>query len=344
MRNRVWSILASAAVVGLMAGCHSEPHSERGEVVHLEPAEVDFVVAEEKERPVTEDVVGTVRSQTRADVEAKVAGRIEKMNVDLGDRVEQGEVLAVIDAQEVKARFDRAIAERDQAAREWKRTAQLLQRQVASQREYDSAEARYRSAEAQVRETETMMSYINVTAPFAGVVARRLADPGDFASPGRPLLSLESPESLRFEADVPEALIDSVKSGSEVEVRIPSLGRSVYGVVAEIAPTADPNSRTFPVRINLPKVSGLKTGKFGRAAIPVGEQATIRVPEEAVVLRGQMEMVFVRDGERVSLRLVRTGKSLDGEREILSGLLPGEEVAVKGASRLVDGQPIAARP
>ncbi|GAB4168641.1 MAG: hypothetical protein Fur0032_06960 [Terrimicrobiaceae bacterium] len=189
-----------------------------------------------------------------------------------------------------------------------------------------------------------MLAYIEVRVPFSGVIARRQVNPGDFAQPGRSLFEIESPESLRFEIDVPEALIDFVQTGEAVNVTIPSLKRTIAGTVAEVAPAADSGSRTFPVRITLPAVTGLRAGQFGRAAIPVGEQTTIRIPASAFTMRGQMEMVFVKDGGAIRLRLVRAGKSEAGEVEILSGLRDGEEVVVSGVEALKDGQPVASKP
>jgi len=333
---------AVAVAAGLLAGCHHKASDAAVEA--LPAADTAFVVVEEKLRPVTEDVVGTVRSEVRAAVEPKVSGRIEKINVDLGDKVEAGQVLATVDAAEIRARLDRATADRDQAARDWKRAAALLEKQVASRQEYDNAEARYRAADAARREAETMLGYVEVRAPFAGVVARRLADPGDFATPGKPVLEIENPGSLRFEVDIPEALIGGVESGDVITVTVPSAKRAVEGRVAEIAPAADAGTRSFPVRINLPAVEGLRAGQFGRAAIPVGEQVSARVPVAALVVRGQMEMVFVRDGDRVVMRLVRTGKRVDEEIEILSGVRSGEEVATVGTTALRDGQPVKVLP
>ncbi len=338
----VKAIIAVALPLFALAGCHKAQKEQRGEV--LPAAEVTLAVVEAKTRDLTEDVVGTVRPDTRAMVESRVAGRIERVEVDLGDRVEAGQVLAVIDAREVKARLDRASADRDQATRDLARVKTLLDRQVSSRQEFDAAEARYLSAEAAFKEAEALLAYIEVRSPFAGVVARRSANPGDFAQSGKTLFEIENPESLRFEADLPEAIIANVITGQQIQVTIPSLTRTITGTVAEIAPAADSASRTFPVRINLPAVNGLRGGQFGRAAIPVGEKISMRVPAESLVVRGQMEMVFVEEARVARLRLVRSGKAMDGEVEILSGLASGESIVVGGAASLQDGQPVVVKP
>jgi RND family efflux transporter MFP subunit len=182
---------------------------------------------------------------------------------------------------------------------------------------------------------------VEVRAPFAGVISRRLADAGDFASPGKPLVEIENPEVLRFEADVPEALIERIHPGEDLSARIPSIDGEIKGKVGEIAPSADPNSRTFLVRIDLPHIPGLRAGQFGRAAIPVGNALSLRVPASAVVVRGQMEMVFLAEEGAARLRLVKTGKRFGDEIEILSGVAQGERVVSEGASGLSDDQPVS---
>lgn len=334
--------LGLAFAAAAFSGCDRTPHAPSA--TSLPPATVHVVAVESKSHPVTEEVIGTVRAKIRATVEAKVSGRITRMAVDLGQPVEEGQLVAEIDAQEVKARLDQALATREQAKQDLDRYTVLLQKQVAARQEFDAAQARFRVADAAVKEAQAMLGYVKVLAPFAGVVSRRLADTGDFAAPGKPLLEIENPDELRFEADVPEALIGSIHRGDPIALRISQSPDEIQGRVAEISPSADPGSRTFLVRIDLPADSALRSGQFGRAAIPFGEASGLRVPASAVVVRGQMEMVFVVEQSATRLRLVRTGKHFGDEVDILSGLAGGEEVVDEGAAALIDGQPAKVRP
>jgi RND family efflux transporter MFP subunit len=293
-------------------------------------------------RPVTEEVVGSVRTRIRSVIEAKVSGRISEMPIILGQKVKAGELLAKIDAREIQARLEQAEAQREQASRDLDRARTLAQKQVSSKQELDAAEARARVAEAALSEARTMMGYANVTAPFDGVVSRRLAEVGDLAAPGRPLLEIEDRGELRFEADVPEALIGMVNAGDRLEVTIPTIRKTFIGVVAEVSPTAEAASRTFLVKLDLPASSELRAGQFGRAAVPVGEAKSIRIPAAAIVKRGQMEIVFVNDQGKARLRLVKTGKTFSDGVEILAGLAEGDAVIVTEPARLIDGQPVEA--
>ena len=277
----------------------------------------------------------------RAVVEAKASGRIEALLVVPGQTVKAGELLVQIDAREIQARLDQALALRQQAASELKRHTTLLQDKTITQAEFDNAQAKYRVAEGAVTELETMLDYTKVAAPFAGVITRKLADVGDLAAPGKPLLGIEDSRALRLEADVPEALIGNVKLGDKLAVRIAAVATEIEGTVAELSPAADPNSRTSLVKLDLAGATGLRSGQFGRVAVPVGEASAIRVPAAAVVQRGQMEMVFVVVSNHAQLRLVKTGRRVGEEMELVSGLDTGEQVVIEGLAGLTDGQPVS---
>ena len=286
-----------------------------------------------------EEVVGTVRAKLRATLEAKVSGRVEAMPVKLGQRVKAGALIARLDAQEIEAKVNQTRAVLQQAQGDMKRFSALLKQQAVTQREFDGVQARYQVALASLREARTMLGYATVRAPFAGVVTHKLADVGDLASPGRPLVELEDPRALRLEVAVPEALMGFIKVGASLPIRIAAT-EELEGTVAEVAPAADPNSRTFLVKVDLPQDAKVRTGQFGRALVPTGRSDILKVPNTAVVVRGQMELVFVVVEDRVHLRLVKTGKRFGSEVELVSGLDGDETIVVEGANALVDLQPV----
>ena len=288
-----------------------------------------------------EEVVGTVRSKQRAVVEAKVSGRVLEYTATPGAMVKAGDLLARLDVQEIQAKVDQARAMLDQAKRDFDRQKQLIASNATTRQEFDAADARVKIGTGAVSEAETMMSYAQVTAPFDGVVTRKLADVGDLAMPGKPLLEIEAPTSLRFEADLPEAILDRVKLGEKMPVR---LAKVIEGTVSEISPVADHVSRTFNVKLDLPPTEGLRTGQFGRVSVPVAEVKLLLVPQSAVLKRGQMELVFVAKDGKAALRLVKTGKVLEERVEVLSGLEEGEQIIVSETAKLTDGQPVTLQP
>lgn len=185
-----------------------------------------------------------------------------------------------------------------------------------------------------------MLGYMVINAPFTGIVTRKLADVGDLASPGKPLLELEDPLALRLEADIPEGLLDRIHLGDQLDVQISSITNRLTGTVSEIAPVGDPNSRTFPVKLDLQSQPGLRSGQFGRVSVPIGLAQSLFIPSSAIVQRGQLDLVFVVKDNKALLRIVKTGKRMDDQVEILAGLEAGEWIATQNASLLSNGQPV----
>lgn len=273
-------------------------------------------------------------------IEAKVSGRITRLPVTLSQSVKQGDVLAELATQEIQAKLDQANAAFRQAELDFNRTSNLRQQNAATQAELDAAQARYSVAKAAVAEVEALSSYSKVLAPFDGVVARKLADEGDLAMPGKPLLELEGRTGLRLVADVPSLLASHVLPDAKLAVLLDTVPDAIMGTVAEISPAADPASRTVRVKVDLPATPGVRSGQFGRLAVPVSESTFLFVPPQALVQRGQLEILFVAAEGRAHLRLVRAGKQTTQGIEILSGLVPGEAVVTEGAALLRDGQPL----
>jgi RND family efflux transporter MFP subunit len=339
-RHFVFSITLIAAA--LSTGCSKQEASSAHE--SLPRVTVRVAVVEQNARPSSEEVVGTVRAKLRAAIEAKVSGRVEALLVAPGQTVKAGELIAQLDAREIQAKLDQALAMREQATKDLARARDLLDKKITTQAEFDSVQARERVAVGSVKETETMLGYTKLVAPFNGIVTRKLADVGDLATPGKPIIEMEDPSALRFEADVPEALIGNLKLGVKLPVRVGAVPTPIEGVVVELAPVADAASRTFLVKLDLPPTEAARSGQFGRVWVATGESQTIRVPAGAIVARGQMETVFVAAKDHAQLRIVRTGKRTDGEVELLSGINPGESIIIEGAEQLRDGQPITLKP
>lgn len=344
LRLRVVRSLAVAGLLvwaGLGTGCRPRPAAAPGAPPELPPADVQVVPVAERPVPAAEEVVGTVRARLRASLEAKVPGRIVEMPVVAGQRVRRGDLIAQLEVQEIQARLDQARAAAEQAERDLQRYAALLQQKAVTQAEFDGVEARARIARAGVAEAQSLLEYARVVAPFDGVVSRKWADVGDLASPGRPLVELEDPADLRVEVDVSEGLIGRVQPGERMRVHVSGRDDTPReATVSEIAPAADPNSRTFRVKLDLPPGSGLRLGQFVRVLIPLGETPGLLVPSGAVVRRGQLHLVFVVEAGHARMRLVKVGRPLGAEVELLSGVQPGDAVVSVGAAQLRDGQPV----
>jgi RND family efflux transporter MFP subunit len=318
------------------AGCNPSNHTA-AKHSELPQARVKTVPVTSGEQRKFQDVVGTVEAKLRAVIEAKTSGRIEALPVRLGQNVKKGELLVQLDAREIQARLDQATATREQAQTDLKRLTALLQQQALTQAEFDAAQARFRVADAMLREMDTLLGYSKIVAPFDGVIVRKMADVGDLAAPGKPLLEIEDPTALRFIADIPDTLIRGIRPGMDLPVQLAD--KEVPASVAEIAPTGDPVSRTSRVELDLPS-GEFRPGSFGRLRIPTGDQSMLVVPAGALVPRGQLDLVFVVNSNRAELRLVKTGRRFEKTVEVLSGLSVGEQVVTETPSTLRDGQPV----
>jgi RND family efflux transporter MFP subunit len=170
-------------------------------------------------------------------------------------------------------------------------------------------------------------------APFDGVVTERLVDPGDMAVPGKPVVVIHDPHSLRLEADVGERCAGDLVLGQEVSVRFETLQRDVAAHIEVIAPMADPQSRTFQIKAALPAQPELRPGIFGALRVTCGTHQALLIPATAVTRTGQLESVRVFTDGEARVRHIRTGKAYGDQVEVLSGLQAGEKVVTR------EGQP-----
>jgi RND family efflux transporter MFP subunit len=310
----------------------------------IAPAVVTVVQVREQPIPAQAAVAGTLQAAERASIAAKVTGVITRMPVVLGSQVRTGDLLATISAEEIAARLGQAEAQLAQARRNLEREQRLLQKNAATPETVKSMTDLHAIAEAGYREAKTMMGYTAVTAPFDGVVTRKNVNSGDLATPGTVLLELENHRKLQVRVAVPESLILRLHTGDLLAVKVEAANVETKGTVTEIAPAADPGSRTAAVIIDLPPDPNLRSGQFARVFLPGKDANALLVPSSAIVPSGQMDRVFVVEADRARLRLVRTGWNRNGMTEILSGLNPGETVVTGNNRLLIDGQPVRFQP
>ena len=332
-----------AAVASVFSACsppkaHEQPTPLPTRTVRVEHARLDV-------NAIGEEVVGTVRARNSAAISATVVGKVQALNVTLGRRVQAGDVLVRISADEIGAKLDQAEALYAQAKVDHDRAQGLLVKDAIPKAQYEAAAAGFRVAAARRAEAAAMASHTVLRAPFAGVISAKLANVGDTAMAGQPLLVLDDPTSLRLEATVPEVAARRLKVGQAVPVRVDGAGHELTGTVAEVSPASDPTSRTVLAKVDLPTDTALHPGVLGRFLLPspAGRPGSVVVPSASVIRRGQLEEVFVVDQGRARLRLVKTGRVKGDTTEILSGLSDGDTVVASDLAELTDGQPVEAR-
>lgn len=342
MNHHVLRPLGVVALLVALAGCTSAPQASVAPA--QPPAAISTAVATLVEQGSVEVLPGTVKAATAATLMARVPGVVGRIAATPGTMVVAGAVLVELDAQELAARRDQAQAIATQAAADVQRLTPLLERQSTSQAEYDAAKARAAGSAAAAAEAGIMVGYTRLTAPFAGVVVRKHVEIGDLLSPGRPVIELEDPTSLRLEVEVPETLAARVALGTSLRVQLVAAALDQPAAVVEVSPAFDPVSRSVLVKLALPPTAtGLRSGQFGRVTIPVSGGAQLSVPSAAIVRRGQLDAVFVIADGVAHLRLVRLGGSTADRTAIRAGLGADEVVAVDGATTLRDGQRVTVR-
>jgi RND family efflux transporter MFP subunit len=205
-----------------------------------------------------------------------------------------------------------------------------------------AANAAHDAARAASDASGIASSYATLTAPFDGVVTERAVDPGSMANPGTPLVTLQDGTAFRVEVSLDESRAASVKVGDTVTVRVDQelFPDPLSGRVSEIA-RVDPTAHSFIVKIDLPMVSGLRSGLFARARFTGSPRTTLTVPASAAIRRGQLTFVFAVDSQhRARLRAVSPGIT-DGDRlEILAGLRANDIVITNSPPTLTDGATI----
>jgi RND family efflux transporter MFP subunit len=359
--------LIVAAAFGL-SGCSSE---RQAKVPSAETVRGIFVLAvKQASIPDVLEAVGTVRAVQTSDLASQMMGNIVEIRVHEGDRVSRGQVLAVIDDTQPRAVADRAIAA-DLAAQQQlvaadsdlalaestlKRCQYLYEEKVVSRQEFDEVSARHRAtlarrdiaqagqaqARAVLNQARTSLEYARIRAPFNGIVAHKKADSGTLASPGMPIFTVEDTRRYRLEVAINESDMRYARIGGQVSITIEALDNAhLKGNVEEIVPAADPASRAFLVKIELPADTRLRSGLFGRAQFSRGEQSALLIPRSAVVERGQLQGVFVLDQNKVaSLRYVTLGKPSGSAIEVLSGLQGSERFVANPGERNLNGKRI----
>jgi HlyD family secretion protein len=249
-----------------------------------------------------------------------------------------------------QADLDQANTTLTQAQGQVAQTEAGIQQAVAA---IDQSQAAINQAKAGVAAAVVNESYGTIFAPFDGVVVEKMAYEGETTNPysmnGTALLKIENPNRLELEISVPEKNLRYVRVGQSVKVQFDAVNQNLNATIQQIVPAADPKSRSFMIKIPLNNSGKLISGMFGRIDLPVGERKqTLLIPSEAMFQRGQLQGVYVFEsrGEQsiAVLRWVKTGKTQNGQVEIVSGLMAGDRIITDQISQLSDMQPISVKP
>ncbi len=290
----------------------------------------------------TESAMGSIKAIHESVITSKLAARVVEVKLKAGQAIKKGEVLVRLDDSELQARVREAQAAAasakavlDQAQVELDRITKMHASRVASQNELERAQTAAQTAQAaldgarqQVSQVQAQLEYAQVKSPLDGIVVDKRVDVGDTVMPGQIMATAYDPSGMQLIANVRESLVHTLHVGQQIGVKVDVLDKVCAGTISEIVPQSQNASRSFQVKVIGPCPDGIYSGMFGRLLIPLADEDVLLVPRAAVRRVGQLEQVQVVENGRAYRRAVRTGRLLDGEIEILSGLRGGEQVVV----------------
>jgi len=349
-----------AALAGLcllaMAGCKEEHEAHHAP----EPRSLDIPVsrAEMAEVDRLYSTPGSVISDERIEVSSRTTGYVQRISVHEGDVISAGDILVEIDPTDIEGAINRAqaaVRSTETALSDLEtdvvRLENLLEKGAVSNESLRKAKvardvARARLAEAQAALDTALAGrrYTTIISPIDGIVVARQKQVGDLATPGVAILTIESRTRLLFRTSISESHIGDVHVGEPVKVAIDALGQSdLAGEILRIIPSGDPVTRRYDVEIALPSGLDVFPGMFGRAHFIIGSDRVVTVPARALTERGGLTGVFVvGDDGAARFRWLRTGRFLNDNVEIGTGLTGNEIVVARNDDRLRDGDLIGA--
>jgi membrane fusion protein, multidrug efflux system len=290
---------------------------------------------------------GEARPFVTATLYAKVSGYLKEINVDKGDRVEQGRVLARITSPELDSQYFGALADATNKRNFARRELALLKEGIISQQEADDAVTAARSAEATAAALKTQRGYQVITAPFSGVVTARFADPGALlqsATAGQtaalPLVTLSRIDRLRIFVYLDQKSASQVKTGDQAQVADSTRPQlKLPARVTRISGELDPRSRTMLCELDMPNPKQrLLAGGFVQVTLTVSTPQYVQVPAAAVYEREEKSYVaIIGSNNRVHFQTVTVADSNGKEVRISEGVQKGDLVALNPGTGLTEG-------
>lgn len=320
----------------------------------------------------TVPVIGRIVSRRTGDIAARIGGRVEEVRVEVGDRIKQDDVIAILDdraarADQVLAESELAEAEADLASS--KAEAELARIELArqdrlksstafSQARFEDAQLKLSVAEAKTKKAQAVIAskkaalarknldveFTVVKAPFGGVVLQRMAEVGAYISTGDALVKLIGDRSLEIEADIPYRRLSGLTTGRKIDITLDD-GSHHKAAVRALLPEENSLTRTRTALL-VPDFStitkSLAQGQSVTVEVPVGEQRKIlTIHKDAILKRPGGDQVYVVVDGKAEARDVKLGEGIGGRIEVIDGVKENDPVVVRGNERLQPGAPVA---
>ncbi|KAA2219353.1 efflux RND transporter periplasmic adaptor subunit [Maribacter flavus] len=358
MKNNLYISVMALAALTIFASCGNDQKTAvatKGAAISVTTS----TVTQNSNDPFL-TVSGKVEAARSANISTRMMGYVDKIYVQVGEKVTNGQLLLSVNNADVSAKLAQvnagiaeATAAYTNAEKDYNRFTALFKENSASQKELDDVTAHYTMAKARLESAKQMknevnaqMGYANIRAPFSGVVTNKFINTGDMANPGMPLLEVEAPGTYQVLAMVPESEISEVKNDTHVTVLIKSLEQNVKGKVTEVSSSSKNTGGQYMVKVVLEKTDiPILSGMYATVQFPVTKKtnsAAILIPKDALVTQGSLTGVYtVSEGNTALLRWLRLGRTLGDKVEVLSGLAHDEEYIVSSEGKLYNGAKLA---
>ncbi len=358
-------IITSIALVGLLLSSCSKDDAKKS-VNKEAPIEVSVSRSVESNESGNTTASGKLVAKNSVNISTRMMGYITFLKAEVGQNVSAGQNLVSINSTDIQAKGGQANAQIAQAQaaynsakKDFERFQNLFKNQSASQKELDDMRARYEMASAGLQAAQQMKNEVNaqykythISAPISGTITAKYAEQGDMASPGMPILTIESPSNLQVQVLVSEQNINQVSQGMPVKVSLKSINKTVSGTVSEVSKSAANTGGQFMVKVNVHQTQDLLPGMFAHVEFPFKShgkinqdfQETLTIPTSAVVEQGQLTGVYVISSQNTALlRWVKLGKNLGDKVEVLAGLNSKEQYITNANGRLYNGAKISVK-
>ncbi|BES73062.1 MexH family multidrug efflux RND transporter periplasmic adaptor subunit [Marinobacter nanhaiticus D15-8W] len=292
--------------------------------------------------------VGSITAINGVEVANEVAGVVESVGFDSGDRVEKGDILLRMDTSTDEAALRTQRAEAQLAVQQFNRTSDLLPKRAVSQAQYDEAKANMEAARARVNEAEAQLQKKIIKAPFDGTLGLRLVDQGQYLAVGTPIVEINMLDPIYVDYTISEKELINVDVGHDVVATVAALPDEEFrGKVSAINSSVNPQTRTVRIRATLKNPEqALRPGMFATIqTVRPQERDVVTLPRTAISFNTYGDFVYVLkekdDGQLVTeRRSVETGGTRSGRVEVTNNLEAGEQVVATGLLRLRSGQPV----
>lgn len=349
-------IVITLLLLPLLSGC-TEKTDTTGTNQASPPVASRVITIRPLEIAETYNTSGTLIADDRVEIASRLMGYIRDLKVREGSTVKKGDLLLTIDPTEIEARLAearargaQARARAEQAELDYQRFKTLYEKRLIPLSQYQEAEValqvsreELRVAQANEKRIRVQLQYAEIKSPVDGVVVKKFKQAGDITTPGAPILTIDNPDNIVLETFIKEDHIKEVQVGDRIAVTVDAASLRTSATITQVVSSGDPRTHSYLVKAALDSTSGVRIGMFARAEFSIGYKWGILIPEEAIVTRADIPGVYVVDENAIAhFRMLRLGRHIGGQYEVLAGLRGGERIVLSSEAPVRTGTRIIA--